>query len=245
MRLTVLGSSGSYATADRPSSGYLVTTGSTTVLLDLGFGVFSALGDQIPDAIVLSHVHPDHCADLLALYHATRYGAGEEAPIPVMAPAGLKERFAAFLDADDDHGLFEVFAFDLVAGGDERTVGDLSLRFGDATHPVPALVTRVEGEGRSLVYSGDTGPGGDLEALAAGADVLLCEASLQGEPSEDRYPYHLFAVEAGDLAARAGVGHLVVTHVRPSLDAAVSLVEAASRFDGPVDLAVPGMEVTV
>lgn len=247
MRLTVLGSSGTYPTADNPASGYLVGAGATTILLDLGPGVFPALRRRMeaPDAVVLSHVHPDHCADLFPLFNEYRFGPSEVSGLPVMAPSGLRHRFAEFLDAEGDHDLFRVFAFDEVMPGDERTVGDLTLRFGEASHPVPALVVVVESGGRRLVYSGDTGPGGDLVAASQGADLLLCEASLQGPEAEDRFPYHLYAGEAGAIAARAGVGRLVVTHVPPTLDPAVSVAEAAAEYDGPVDHAVPGMEVDV
>jgi ribonuclease BN (tRNA processing enzyme) len=105
------------------------------------------------------------------------------------------------------------------------------------------VVTRLEAAGRSLVYSGDTGPSSDLEALAAGADVLLCEASMVGMPAEGRYPHHLFAVEAGEVAAAAGVGRLIVTHVPPNLDPRVAVGEAAAAYAGPIEYAVPGMEL--
>jgi ribonuclease BN (tRNA processing enzyme) len=224
-----------------------VSTESTTILLDLGPGVFPALRQQVeaPDAVVLSHVHPDHCADLFPLFSALRYGSPNVSGLRVITPHGVAERFSGFLEADDDHDLFRVLAFDEVESGDERRIGDLALRFGAATHPVPALVSRIESGASALVYSGDTGPGGDLEGLASGAEVLLCEASLQGQPAEDRYPYHLYAAEAGAIAAAAGVGRLLVTHVPPTLDPAVSVAEAAARFGGPVSHAVPGMEVEV
>lgn len=248
MRLTVLGSSGTFPTADNPASGYLVSTASTTVLLDLGPGVFAALRNRMeaPDAVVISHVHPDHCADLFPLFNALRFGMPSiESGLMVFAPAGVAERFAMFLDAGPEHPFHRVLSFDEVGPGDHRVVGDLTLRFGAATHPVPAVVTRVEATGRSMVYSGDTGPGGDLASMAAGADLLLCEASHQGAPGVDRYPYHLHASETGTVAAAAGVGALVVTHVPPTLDPTVSVAEAAAEFDGPVSHAVPGMEVDV
>ena len=247
MRLTVLGSNGTYPTPGRPASGYLLEADGASIVLDLGPGTQMALAERVdrPDAIVLSHVHPDHCTDLFALLAEMRARPRSDWGIPAFVPAGLPDRFAAFLGVDPDHALFQVFAFDVVTAGDRRAVGPFTLGFGGAHHPVPALVTAVESGGRCLVYSGDTGPGGDLEAMSGGCDVLLCEATSQGEPAKGRYPYHLFATEAGDIAARAGVGLLILTHLAPTLDPGVSVAEAASRFDGPVDHAVPGMEVDV
>jgi ribonuclease BN (tRNA processing enzyme) len=245
VHLTVLGSNGTYPTAGRPASGYLVSAEGTTVVLDLGPGVFMSLVERVhrPDAVVLSHAHPDHCVDLFALFNFIRFGEPSGWGIPVFAPPGTAEKFAGFLGVGDDHALFEVFQFDSVESGDRRSIGAITLEFGKATHPVPALVTAVEAEGKRLVYSGDTGPGGDLERIAAGCDLLLAEATLQGDPAGGRYPFHLFASEAGEVAARAGVGRLIVTHLAPTLDPQVSVREAAARFDGPVDHAVPGMEV--
>jgi ribonuclease BN (tRNA processing enzyme) len=110
---------------------------------------------------------------------------------------------------------------------------------------VPALVVAVTAGERRLVYSGDTGPGGDLAAAAAGADLLLCEATYQGTPGPDAYPYHLWASQAGSIARDAGVARLVVTHVAPALDPGVSVEEARRVFRGPVAWAAPGMEVTL
>lgn len=247
MRLTVLGSNGSYATAGRPASGYLVRSGDATLLVDLGPGVFMSLVEKVPrpDAIVLSHAHPDHCSDMFALLSWIRFGMPGSWGIPVFCPEGVPERLGAFLDVEPEHPLYRVFAFDVVFAGDRRQVGPFALEFGAANHPVPALVTSIAADGRRLVYSGDTGSGGDLEGMAQGCDLLLCEATSQGEPPSDRYPYHLHAGEAGGIASRAGVGRLIVTHLAPTLDPMVSVREAAARFDGPVDHAVPGMEVEV
>ena len=81
--------------------------------------------------------------------------------------------------------------------------------------------------------------------LAAGSDVLLCEATSQGEPGPDRHPYHLFAVEAAALARDAGAPSLLLTHLAPGLDPRVSVREAKERFDGDVAWAAPGLEVIV
>ncbi|WKZ83752.1 MAG: MBL fold metallo-hydrolase [Acidimicrobiia bacterium] len=214
-------------------------------MLDVGPGTFAALMEAglLPDAIVLSHGHPDHCSDLVFLFQYLRFDRPEVAGLPVLAPPGVADLIADFLDASTDHPFHRVFDFRVVGPGDGLTLGATTLRFGAAAHPVPSVVVRVECDGVSLVYSGDTGPGGDLQALAAGCDLLLCEATHQGPPGPDRYPYHLHAVEAGEIATDAGVGRLLLTHVAPTLEPGVSVAEAALTFSGPIDFARPGMEV--
>lgn len=246
MRLTVLGSNGTYPTSGRPASGYLVAAGAT-MWIDAGPGTLMALLDREGlseiDAVVLSHGHGDHCLDLLPLFNLLRYGERVVPRLPVYAPDGVAQRLAAFIGAGADHDFFRVFDFVTIGAGDHATVGDLRLSWGQAIHPVPAVVTRVDAPGASLVYSGDTGPGGDLIRMATGVDLLLCEATKGVERPEDDYPYHLHAAEAGAAAREAGVARLLLTHVAPTLDVAASVAGAAAVFEGPVEWAAPGLEV--
>jgi len=249
MRLRVLGSNGTYPTAGRPASGYLVTGSFGSLMLDLGPGVAMALAELMDpadlDAVVISHSHPDHCSDLFSLVNLLSFGPAHRAPLPVFAPADVFDRFSGFYGGGPDHRMFRVLDARPVTAGDSHGLGGAVIRFGGAVHPVPSLVTRVEADGAAITYSGDTGPGGDLESLAAGADVALVEATSQGTPAGDRYPYHLFAEEAGGLAARAGVRHLVLTHLAPTLVPERSAAEAAEAFSGPITVAVPGLAIDV
>jgi ribonuclease BN (tRNA processing enzyme) len=245
MRLTVLGSNGTYPTPGRPASGYLVRSATTTVLLDCGPGVFPELLrlGVMPDAVVLSHRHADHCLDVLPLFNHVRFDRPDVRGLPLLAPRGVYGRLAEFAGAGPGHVFHEVFEHRAIDPGDEVVVGDLQLGFGAVEHPVPAVCVSVSDGGSRLVYSGDTGPGGDLERVSRGADLLLCEATLQGEPDEGRYPYHLHAEEGGRIATAAGVARLVVTHLAPTLDPDRSVAEAEAFFAGPIQHAVPGLEI--
>jgi ribonuclease BN (tRNA processing enzyme) len=249
MRLRVLGSSGTYPTPGRPASGYLLDHGGTHLLLDAGPATFGVLQTHVApsdlDAVVLSHVHGDHCLDVFPLLSALRYGSVPKRGLPVFAPPGVAERIAGFAGAGPDHALYEIFDFRAVSGGDSARIGYLDLAFGDAAHSVPSLISSIAAGGRRMVYSGDTGPGGDLVSLARGADLLLCEATSQGPPSDDDYPYHLSALQAGAAARDAGVGRLLLTHLAPGLDPGVSVDEASEAFGGPIEWAAPGLEVMV
>lgn len=244
MRLDVLGCSGTYPRAGGPASGYLLSHQSTHILCDAGFGTFVELIDRIEpdrlDAVVLSHRHPDHCVDFLALHHALAFGPYERRGLPVFCAPGLEARIADFLGAGEGHVLYEVFDFHEVGETNHVDVGPFYLRFAAAAHSVPTIATRFEADGRSITYSADTGPGGGFPGLAKGSNVMLCEASIEGERDEHHFVHHLTATEAGQTARDSGVEKLILTHLPPSLDSEQVLAEARAAFGDGVVLASPG-----
>jgi ribonuclease BN (tRNA processing enzyme) len=212
--------------------------------MDAGTGTFMKLAERVDpgalDAVIISHTHVDHCSDIFGLYGFLAFGPSGDVPVNVFVPEGAAQHLAAFARASDEHIFNMVLDIEEVAQGDAVTVDGVSIRFGEAIHPVPALVTRLEADGVALVYSGDTGPGGDLVEMATGADVLLCEASIGGTRDVRTYPYHLTAVEAGEVAAWGGVDRLILTHIGALMDPQQSLDEASSAFAGPIEYAEPG-----
>jgi ribonuclease BN (tRNA processing enzyme) len=230
MRLTIVGCSGSVPGPDSPSSCYLVEHDGFRVLLDLGHGAFGALQAHLDpglvDAVLLSHLHADHWADLKALDVWRHYGPGDATrPFAVHAPSG-------------DH----------VAGATtwqpEQQVGPFRVLAPRVEHPVEAYALRLEAGGSTLTYSGDTAACDALDDVASGADVLLAEATyVEGRDNPPRV--HLTAHEAGETARRAGVGRLVVTHVPPWESWERAVADAAGAYDGPVIQASPGLVLEV
>lgn len=253
MRLLVLGCSGSGPGPDSPASGYLVEAGDARFTLDLGNGTFGALQRHLDpwrlDAVVFSHLHPDHCADVTGLVVHRRHHPRPPVDahrLPVFAPVAAPDRFAAAYAPDPVEraatDLSDVFAFHRIVDGSTARVGDAALRAARVDHPCDAYALRIEHGGRTLVYSGDTGPCDALVEIARGADVLLCEAGWPHvTPAWDEPPpgVHLSGRQAGEHATAAGVGRLLVTHVPAWYDAAEILAEAEAAFDGPVELVVP------
>lgn len=262
MRLVAIGTSGSFPGPGAAASCYLVEAhdGQRTwrVLLDLGSGALGALQtvcglDQV-DAVVLSHLHPDHCMDITGLYVARIYDprrADDTPRIPVYAPGGALQRLGAA--SNTDPGLSPVasqhqptdlavaFDFHTVTQGAPFTVGPLTMEPFLVDHPVETYALRIsDPHGHVLTYSGDTDECDALVRAATDSDLFLCEAAFQ-EGREEVRGIHLTGLRAGRVAARAAARRLVITHIPPWTDTSTVATEAAGEYAGPIDLAAPLM----
>lgn len=246
MKVTVVGCSGSLPGPGNPASCYLVEAEGFRMLLDLGNGAVGALQSYCAlgevDAVLLTHLHPDHCMDLLPLYVARTYDPyQEEYPvIPVHAPAGAATHLARAYGRAEPPGLTGCFDFVDWTGG-TREVGPFAVTVAPMAHPVPAWGIRVEHGGRAIAYSGDTGPCAALVEIARDTDLALFESSFEaGRDDAAPRDLHLTGGEAGEHATRAGVRRLLLTHLPPWNDPARSLAAARTTYSGPVELARPG-----
>lgn len=247
MRLTVIGCSGSFPGPDSPASCYLVEAEERDrtwrVLLDLGSGALGALQRYVDpldvDAVLLTHLHPDHFFDISGYYVLRKYHPrGPQPRIPVYGPSGTAARVAAAYGLPDQPGMNDEFEFHVYDGQPIR-LGPFTVTTTRMVHPVEAFGLRVEHDGRVLAYSGDTGPCSALVDLAKEADLLLAEAAFrEGEENPD--DLHLTGREAGLAAARAGVGTLVLTHIPPWHDRQAAVAEARPVYGGCVELAATG-----
>ena len=239
LSLTVLGCSGSFAAAGQACSGYLVQSADTTIWVDCGPGTLGNLQNHVAlsevDAIVVSHHHPDHCAELPVVYNAYKYFT-EVARVRVIATEDVK-RVTDVFQPDGDSG--DLFSWEIVHDGTTTHVGDIEIKFSRTDHPVETLAMRLKSENNSIVYTSDTGPGWSMSELGAEPDIVIGEGPLLDANAHVSIPHiscsHL-ANEANNVRAK----HLVVTHVPPGSDPAQHLDEAAAVFDGKVELAVTG-----
>jgi ribonuclease BN (tRNA processing enzyme) len=248
VELTVLGCAGTFPGPTSPCSSYLVEHDGFRLVVDMGAGSLGALQRHIDlldvDAVYVSHLHADHCIDLVAYSYARRYHPRGVPPVlPVYGPEGTRERICASFETPPRDGLLDVFDFREVAVG-SRTIGPFQVDTVRSNHPVECHAMRLTAGGRSLTYSGDTGVCPELVELARGTDLFLCEASWLHGP--DNPPgVHLSGREAGEHARAAGVGRLVVTHVVAWADPADVVAEAQAAFDGPVEPAACGVVLQV
>lgn len=247
MKLTVVGCSGSIPGPHSSASCYLLEHEGFRVVVDLGHGGIGALQQYIEltdiDAIVLSHLHADHCIDLIALYVAHRYGSYDfKGPIPVYGPASTAERIASASGMASPQAMAAAFQFRELAVA--ASIGPFRVRAERVAHPGDAYAVRLEADAAAIVYSGDSGPCPALDVLASDADLLICEASFVD--GDDNPPdLHLTGRQAGELARDAMVGRLVLTHVPPWNVAETAAAEARSVFSGEVEIATPRLTYEV
>jgi len=247
MKVTVIGCSGSFAGPESAASCYLLEAdqeGRTwRVLLDLGSGALGSLHRFIDpltiDAVLISHLHPDHYFDISGLYVLWRYHPeGPRPVIPIWGPQGIAKQAARAYGLRRDPGMSAEFEFHDYDDQPIR-IGPFTIQACRVVHPITAYGMRVESGGGALVYSGDTGPCQELVDLATGADLLLAEAAFV-ESGDNPVDLHMTGKQAGAAAAEAGVERLVLTHVPPWHDPEICLAEAREVYDGPIQLATTG-----
>ena len=234
MRLRILGFNSPYPPPGGAGPGYLLEAGRSRVLLECGSGVVSRLKPHCDfrrgelDAVILSHLHPDHFCDLLVLRYAHHRSMLESgvAPLPVYAPAEpLLER-----------QVLEYKSLEVVTTQPESglIVGDLEFTFFATDHAIPCHAMRIVSGGRTLFYTADTAYDPALVEAARGADILMAEASFLTKDKGENVPRHMTAAECGQMAATAGVTRLLLTHFWPEYSVAELVAEARCHFDGEI-----------
>ncbi|WP_369371547.1 MBL fold metallo-hydrolase [Promicromonospora sp. Populi] len=270
MRLVPLGVSGSFPGPATPASSYLVRVPAAeaaaagheardwNVLLDLGNGAFGALQHYMDpmalDAVSISHLHPDHCADLSGLYVYLRYhpvhgslrAGHKRSPLPIYGPTTAERHVALSYGLSEGESMAHDFDFRPWAEHELVQIGPLTIEPHRVFHPVETYGVRVTGPSSSggtatLAYTGDTDACASVVELARDVDLLLSEAAfLEGRDDVVERGIHLTGRRAGQLATDAGARRLLLTHLPVWNDPAESLAEARATYAGPVDVAVPG-----
>ena len=240
MRLTVLGCAGTFPNARSPCSSYLVEHDGFRLVLDMGAGSVGRLQQHCGlldvDAVYISHLHADHCLDLVAYSYARRYHPDGTPPrLPVYGPAGTAERICSAFEATPRDGLLDVYDFRDIPTG-PLTLGPFTATTTLTNHPIACHAVRLAAGGRSLTYSADTGESAALVDLARDTDLFLCEATWPDTP-DNPSGVHLSGRQAGRHAAQAGVGRLLLTHLVAWADPEAILEEARATFEGDVELA--------
>lgn len=229
MQLTVLGNNGPFPGVGAACSGYLLEDGETRVLVDCGNGVLSRLQrytsiDKL-NGIIISHLHSDHMSDLLVLRYA----------IDIMQSRGIIEKpidlYIPFQPEEEAARLSYKGAFNInqISEDWQVKIGTLNFSFRQVKHPVPTYAVKVQGRDKTFVYSADTSWTEELISFAEGCDLLLCEAAVL-ERDKGENAVHLTPGECGEIARRAGVKRLLLTHFWPGYELEEILKEAKDTY---------------
>ncbi len=244
LTLDVIGAGPAYT--DRPGAtgaAYLVRDATSALVLDLGHGAFARLAGSIEpstiDAVMISHLHPDHFVDLVALRHYLRWEFAPSRRLRVVGPAGLDQRLDA-LHAEPGFSA-DVLDVEALADGARYDVGGFTVAAARIFHTDDSYAFRVEHPGgdAGLVYSGDCGRAEDLEILIRPGDALLAEVSFGPGPVTTGAA-HLDGPAVGALAARTGAGRVLLTHLQMGFDEGATIDSVRAAYDGPVTLVWPG-----
>ena len=255
--VTILGGSGASTGTGQGCSGYLVTSGEVSIVLDLGPGTLQELRKHTDfrtlDAVVLSHLHIDHMLDVLALWFALAYNpVRPNRTVPLYLPPGGFDqilRIAAGFVIDEPPETFFSRTFDLreYDPSSPLPIGDMSLTFAATVHYIPCWAIRVSTTFGDIGYTADTGPSADLTSIVHDVQVLIAEAStppgMAPTMSED-VRGHLTAMEALALAESGHAGQLILTHMYEEEDPAATVDIVRAKATMPVFRAVPGLKVT-
>lgn len=250
VRVTVIGCGTARPEPESAGSGFLVESGTTSVLLDCGHGVVSRLQRRRDprrlSAVVVGHLHADHYLDLIGLRYLFSWRPIDEARLPVYLPPGGRQRLRQLAVAISERRSFFDDAFDVIEyeTAAELRVGGLNFRPVPGRHYVPAWGFEiVDPAGERLVYAGDTGPNDDVVAAARAADLLIAEATLDRAADDDLRRGHLTAEEAIEIALAASVSRAVLVHYPKARRA--RLAEICAERGGVAQVGRPGMSFDV
>jgi ribonuclease BN (tRNA processing enzyme) len=243
--MTVLGGCGAWPAAGQACSGYLLEEAGFRLLVDPGYATLPHLLAQVDaaevDAVLVSHEHPDHCADLNPLLRARRMRPDPPSPLPVFTLPGAVDKVLAL-----DRGARASCELREFEGGAELAIGPLRAQTRLLPHFVPNAGFRISTDAGVLAYTGDCGPDPAVVDLARDTDVLVAEATYVDEVTDPSDVGLLSSArDAARQASEAGAARLVLTHLWPGTDPDDAARAAAELFAGPVDVARGGLVVAL
>lgn len=246
VQISVLGGCGAWPEAGSACSGFLVEDEGFRLLLDAGYATFPRLLELIPaaalDAVLISHGHPDHCADLNPLLRARALVDDPPPALPVYAPPRALDAVLAL----DRPGMLDLaIALQEFEPGRTLSIGPFDVATRLLPHWLPNAGVRLAAGGTVMAYTGDSGPDPAVVDLARGADLLIAEATYVEQVPDDGAAFLTSAAQAAVQAAQAGSGRLLLTHLSPGTDAARAAAVAERAFTGHIDVARSGLHITL
>ena len=239
MKITPIGIWGGYPKANSATSSFLIEHDGFHCLIDCGSGVLSSLQNYLPleqlDAVVISHYHADHIADIGSLQYSRliNFYLGKPAiALPIYGHIHDPEQFEKLSYKDQTIGVG-------ISEEDIIQIGPFTVSFCRTIHPVYCLAMKFSIDNHSIVLTADTEWRDELVEFARGADLLISEANLYEEHA-GKAPGHMAGSEAGKLANRSGTKQLVLTHLPLHGNVEDILQAACQNYAGPAEIAEVG-----
>ncbi len=252
MKITILGSGTCVPSLVRSSCSILVQIEDANLLFDSGAGTMRRLlraGVTIDEIsyLLFSHLHPDHTGEFVPFLFSTKYpeSYSRRTPFTIVAAKGFRDFYEKLKGAYGEWielkpGLMNIEELDNHGPG-HLDCGLFDVDSLPVNHTDQSLAYRITTtDGTSVVFSGDTDLCDNLVTLAKDADILICESAL---PDEMKVPGHLTPSLAGEIASRAGVKKLVLTHFYPECDAVDLSAQCRKTYKGDLVLAEDLMEI--
>ena len=224
MKLTVLGAYGGVPAKNKACMGFLIQTDSCNLLLDCGSGVVSRLQNIIDlrdlDAVIITHLHNDHFSDLLVMQYAYEVG---------MKLSGFQKLdvYCPFEPQNKMQNL-ESDAFNLIQLHEGSIkIKDIALDLKKTLHNIETYAVRCTDKENSIGYTSDTGYTDTLIPFFKDVDILIGESSLL-KSQKSNTPYHLTTEEVVELANKANVNTLLLSHFWYEINPQIYLEEALS-----------------
>ena len=248
MKLIVLGSGTCVPSLRRSAPGYFLEVSNRQVLVDCGNSILlqlerSGKGYKDIDAILITHTHPDHFSDLMAILHALMVTPGftREESLSLFGPLGFKrvyERCIALVLPKP-----KTFHIEVKEAEQKMDLGYLHVLTAKTLHSENSIAYRFEGEGKSVVITGDCDYDERLIALSMNADLLVIDCSY---PDALKVSGHLSSKECGIVARKAKVRKVLLSHIYPThIPEDERVKECRAEYDGEVLLAEDLMEIPV
>lgn len=212
MKITTLGCLGAYPYQGQGTTSFLIQSEEFNLLLDAGSGSLIQLEKIVDpltlDAVIVSHYHHDHIADLGVLQYYWQ-----------LYPKTAERSLLPIYGHNEDFIHFESLTLPNVSQGynylaeESLEIGPFSITFMKTIHPVVCYAMRIveKSTGKVFVFTGDSGYLESFVEFTKEADLFLADTYLFA--GNERHFAHFTSKEAGEMARAAGVKHLVLTHL--------------------------------
>jgi ribonuclease BN (tRNA processing enzyme) len=241
MQITVLGQWGAYPKAGEATAGYLIEHNDEKILMDCGSGVLAQLQRYINlselTAVIISHTHHDHVADLGCLQYACLIDMDlgirpEVLPIYISNESNVN-KYRAMIGTDIKN----------ISTEESLIIDDLSFTFFKTFHEAYCLAMKIQIQDKTMIYTADTFFDESLIHFCLNADVLIAEASFYKEFSDAKKYGHMNSIEVGALAHKANAGKVILTHLPHFGEVGRLVSEVREIYQGSIELASCGMKI--